>query len=157
VKQHIQNDNIKLKAWDWAPKMIQALWDNVLWLWQYRNDALHENDMNKVDQFKVEALDRDIERLEARHKDLRSKLRPFQEQHMQRVEHVKTLQYNSRKCWASLAKLYLDEAENRIETDTQLMDQYLQGRLGVGYLASIIPCAHEPGIVAPGLFKPSRV
>jgi hypothetical protein len=28
--------------------------------------------------------------------------------------------------------LYLDEAENRIETDTHLLEQYLQGRIGVG-------------------------
>jgi hypothetical protein len=62
-KQHIQNDNIKLKASDWAPKMIQALWDHMLRIWQYRNDALHENDTKKVAQFKVEAMDRDIERL----------------------------------------------------------------------------------------------
>jgi hypothetical protein len=77
-------------------------------------------------------MERDIKRLEVRIEDLRHKLRTFQEEHMQRVEHVKTLQHNNRKCWASLAKLYLDEAENRIETDIQLMDQYLQGRSGVG-------------------------
>jgi phage shock protein A len=81
---------------------------------------------------KVEAMDRDIERLEVRIQDLRHKLRTFQEEHMQQVEHVKTLQHNSRKCWATLAKLYLDEAKNRIEMDIQLMDQYLQGRSGVG-------------------------
>jgi archaellum component FlaC len=79
-----------------------------------------------VAQFKVEAMDRDIERLEARIEDLRHKLRTFQEEHIQRLEDVNTLQHNSRKCWAALAKMYLDEAENRIETDTQLMDQYLQ-------------------------------
>jgi hypothetical protein len=61
VKQHIQNDNIKLKASYWAPKMIQALWDHILWLWKYQNDALHENDTKKVAQFKVESMDRDIE------------------------------------------------------------------------------------------------
>jgi hypothetical protein len=38
----------------------------MLRLWQYRNDALHENDTKKVAQFKVEALDIDIERMEAR-------------------------------------------------------------------------------------------
>jgi hypothetical protein len=120
VKEHIQNDNIKLKASDWSPNTTQALWDHMLRLWKYRNDALHE-----VAQFQVEALDRDIERLEARHEDLRSKLRTFQEQHiMQRVEHyyLKTLQHNSRKCCASLAKLYLDEAEHRIETDIAAPD-----------------------------------
>jgi hypothetical protein len=41
-------------------------------------------------------------------------------------------QHNSRQCWASLAKLYLDEAENRINMDTHLLEQYLQGRFGVG-------------------------
>jgi hypothetical protein len=59
--------------------MIQALWDHMLWLWQYLNDLLHENDIKKVSQFKVEAMDRDIERLEVRIKDLRHKLRAFQE------------------------------------------------------------------------------
>jgi hypothetical protein len=27
----------------------------MLWLWQYWNDALHENDTKKVAQFKLEA------------------------------------------------------------------------------------------------------
>jgi hypothetical protein len=49
-----------------------------------------------------------------------------------RVEHVTTLQHISRKCWGVLAKFYLEEAENRVETDIQLMDQYLQGGSGVG-------------------------
>jgi hypothetical protein len=43
LKQHIHNENIKLKASDWALTMIQALWDHMLRLWQYRTDALHEN------------------------------------------------------------------------------------------------------------------
>jgi hypothetical protein len=51
---------------------------------------------------------------------------------MEKREHIQTLQHNIRKCWASLAKLYLDEAENRIETNTHLLEQYLQGRAAVG-------------------------
>jgi hypothetical protein len=132
VKQHIQNKNIKLQAKEWAPKMILALWDHMLRLWQYRNEALHQDDSTRVAQFKVEALYRDIERLATIHNDLRSKLHDFQERHMERREHIQTLQHNSRKCWASLTKLYLDEAENRIERDTQFLYQYLQGRVGVG-------------------------
>jgi hypothetical protein len=85
-----------------------------------------------VAQFKVEAMDKDIERLEVRIADLIHKLRTFQEEHMQQVEHIKILQHNSRKCWAALTKMYLDETENRIETDIQLMDQYLQRHSGVG-------------------------
>jgi hypothetical protein len=88
--------------------MIQALWDHMLRLWKYRNDALHDNDTKKVEQFKVESMDRDIEHLESRIGDLRHKLRNFQEEHMQRLEHVKTLHHNSIKCWATLAKMYLD-------------------------------------------------
>jgi hypothetical protein len=84
-----------------------------------------------VAQFKEKAMDRDIESLEVRIDDLRLKLRTFQDEHMQRVELIKTLQHNSRKCWAALAKIYLDETANIIETDIQLMDRYLQGRSGV--------------------------
>jgi DNA repair exonuclease SbcCD ATPase subunit len=112
--------------------MIQALWDHMLWLWQYRNDALHINDTTKVAQFIVEAMDRDIELLEVRIEDLRHKLRTFQEEHTKRVEPIKTLQHNIRKCWAALAKMYLNEAKNIIETEIQLIDQYLQGRSGIG-------------------------
>jgi hypothetical protein len=57
MKQHIEHENIKLQAKEWAPKIILALWDHMLRLWQYRNDALHEDDSKRVAQFKVEALD----------------------------------------------------------------------------------------------------
>jgi hypothetical protein len=53
IKQHIHNENIKLKASDWALNMIQALWYHMLRLWQYRNDALHKKDTKKWAQFKV--------------------------------------------------------------------------------------------------------
>jgi hypothetical protein len=47
----------------------------MLQLLPYRNDALHEkNDTKKVAQFKVEALDIYIKRLDARHEYLISKL-----------------------------------------------------------------------------------
>jgi flagellar biosynthesis chaperone FliJ len=65
----------------------------MLRLWQYRNDVLHANDTKKVAQFQVEAMDRYIERLEVLIEHLRHKLRNFQEEHMQRVEHVTTLQH----------------------------------------------------------------
>jgi hypothetical protein len=132
VKIHLEHEHIRLQAKEWAPKMIQALWDHILQLCQDRKNALHEDDITRVAQFKVEALDRDIAQLALRHNNLRSKLYEVQERHMERREHIKTLQHSSRKCWASLAKLYLDEADNIIETDTHLLEQYLQGRVGVG-------------------------
>jgi hypothetical protein len=30
VKQHTQNENIKLRVKEWAPTMILALWDHIL-------------------------------------------------------------------------------------------------------------------------------
>jgi hypothetical protein len=102
VKQHIEHDNIKLQAKEWAPKMILALWDHMLRLRQYQNNALHEDDSKIVAQFKVEALDRDIARLTARHNDLRSKLHEIQERHMERREHIKlynTAAVNSGHHW----------------------------------------------------------
>jgi hypothetical protein len=59
--------------------MMQALWDHMLRLWQYWNDALHEKDTKKVAQFKVEAMDSDIKHLEVRIEDRKHKLRTFQE------------------------------------------------------------------------------
>jgi hypothetical protein len=84
--------------------MILSLWDHMLRLWQYRNNALHEDDSTRVAQFKIEALDGDIVRLAARHDDdLQSKLHEVQESHMERWENIQTLKHNSRQCWASLA------------------------------------------------------
>jgi hypothetical protein len=42
-------------------KMILALWDHMLRLWQYRNEALQEDNSKRVAQFKVKALYLDIE------------------------------------------------------------------------------------------------
>jgi hypothetical protein len=94
-EQHIHNGNIKRQAQEWAPKMILTLWDHMLRLWQYRNGTLHKDDSKRVAQFKVEALDRDIERLAMRRNDLRSKRHDFQERHMKRWEHMTYKHYNT--------------------------------------------------------------
>jgi predicted nucleic acid-binding Zn-ribbon protein len=125
--------------------MILALWDHMLRLWQYQNNDLHEDDSTRIAQFKIEALDREIERFAARHKDLRRKLHEVQEKHMERREHIQTLQHNNHQCWASLAKMYFEEAENRLNTDTR------RSRITSEHTPSRI---HVPGIVPPGLFKP---
>jgi hypothetical protein len=132
MKQHIEHEDIKLQAKESAPKMILALWDHMLRIWQYRNDALQEDNSKRVAQFKLEALDRDIARLAVRDNNLRNKLHEFQERHMERRVHIQRLQHNSRQLWASLGRIYLDEAENRIKRYTHLLDPYLQGRVGVG-------------------------
>jgi hypothetical protein len=43
-----------------------------------------------------------------------------------------TLRYESKKCWATLAKLYLDDAENNIDGGHSDSDQTNGLRTGVG-------------------------
>jgi hypothetical protein len=93
VKIHIEHKNIKLQAKEWAPKIYSPY--GITCLWQYQNNALHEDDSTRVAQFKVEALYRDITRFAVRHNDLRSKLHEVQERHTERQEHIQTLQHNT--------------------------------------------------------------
>jgi hypothetical protein len=72
-----------------------SIYTSGIWEWFHalpKHILQHENDKKKVAQFKVVAMDRDIKRLKVRIEDLRYKLRTFQDEHMQLVEHVKTLQ-----------------------------------------------------------------
>jgi hypothetical protein len=50
-------------------------------------------------------LERDMDKLRARHIELLPKLWDFQKQHFDRRQHIVTLRYESKKCWATLAKL----------------------------------------------------
>jgi hypothetical protein len=49
---------IKLKIQEWAPKLINEMWDHTTRLWHYRNDAVHSRDTKQVAQFKIEELER---------------------------------------------------------------------------------------------------
>jgi hypothetical protein len=55
VKIHIEHENIELQGKEWAPKLILALWDRMLRLWQYQNNALQEDESTQVAHIKVEA------------------------------------------------------------------------------------------------------
>jgi hypothetical protein len=84
-----------------------------------------------VDQFKIDALEREKDRIKNKHEELRHKIHEFQSRHLERLVDIKKLHYNGHKCWAELARLYLDEAENRIIPIEATIEQYFHGRAGV--------------------------
>jgi hypothetical protein len=68
--QHLNAKGIKLKMQEWVQKLINAMWDHTLRLWYYRNDAVHSRDTNQVDKFKIDALEREKDRIKNKHKEL---------------------------------------------------------------------------------------
>jgi hypothetical protein len=132
IAQHMNAKGIKLKMKEWAPKLINALWDHTTRLWHFRNDAVHSRDTNQVAQFKIDALEREKDRIKNKHEALRHKIHEFQSRHLERMVDIEYLHYNGHKCWAELARLYLEEAEKRIIPIETTIERYLHGRTGVG-------------------------
>jgi hypothetical protein len=73
-----------------------------------------------------------MDKLRARHIELLPKLWDFQKQHFDRRQHIVTLRYESDKYWATLAKIYLDDAENNRHGGHSDSDQTNGLRTGVG-------------------------
>jgi hypothetical protein len=101
-------------------------------LWQFRNDVYHQDNEGTIARYKIEALERDMEKVLARHIELLPTLWDFQKQHFDRRQRIVTIRYESKKCWATLAKLYLDDAENNREGGHSDIDQTNILRTGVG-------------------------
>jgi hypothetical protein len=85
-----------------------------------------------IARYKIEALERDMEKLWARHIELLPKLRDFKKKHFDRRQRIVNLRYESKKCWATLAKLYLEDAENNRDSGHSESDQTAGWRTGVG-------------------------
>jgi hypothetical protein len=126
--QHLNAKGIKLRV----PKLINAMWDQITRLWHYCNDAVHSRDTMQVAQFKIDALDREKERIKNKHEELPHKLHESQSRHLERLADIEQLHYNGQKCWAELARLYLYEAENGTIPIEATIEHYLHGRAGVG-------------------------
>jgi hypothetical protein len=101
-------------------------------LWKFRNDVYHQDNEGTIAIYKLEALERDMEKLWAIHIELLPKLWDFQKQHFDRRQRILNLRYESKKCWATLAKLYLDDAENNRDGSNSESDQTDGWRTGVG-------------------------
>jgi hypothetical protein len=73
-----------------------------------------------------------MEKLWTRHTELLPKLWVFQKQHFDRQQRIADLRYESKKCWATLAKLYLDDAKTNILGNHSDTEQNIGWRTGVG-------------------------
>jgi hypothetical protein len=68
------------KSKDWSEKFIGGLWEHLRRLWQFRSDIYHQDNVGTIVRYKLEAIEREIEKLWARHIELLTKLRYFQNQ-----------------------------------------------------------------------------
>jgi hypothetical protein len=132
VRHNEENSNGHGKSQDWSAKFIKGPWEHLKRLWQFRNDIYHQDNEGTIARYKLEALERDTEKLWARHIELLPKLWDFQKQHFDRRQRIVNLQYESKKCWATLAKLYLDDAENKRDGSNSESHQTDGWRTGVG-------------------------
>jgi hypothetical protein len=123
VRHNKENSNGHGKSQDWSVKFIGGLWEHLKRLWQFRNDIYHQDNEGMIARYKLEALERDMEKLWARHIELLPKLWDFQKQHFDRRQRIVDLRYESKKCWATLAKLYLDDTENNRHGSNSEIDQ----------------------------------
>jgi hypothetical protein len=59
--QHMNAKEVKLKMQEWAPKLINAMWDHTTRLWHYHNDAIHSRYTKQVAQLNIDTLEREHE------------------------------------------------------------------------------------------------
>jgi hypothetical protein len=107
---HIRSKKLDLRAQEWGPKLITALWDHSIRIFNFRNEAFHGDANTQVKRYKLEELEREKARLRDRHTELQPILHRFQQKHFEYPDTVNNLRYDSKKCWTALAKLFLDEA-----------------------------------------------
>jgi hypothetical protein len=123
---HIRSKKLDLRAQEWVPKFITALWDNSLQIWQFRNDAFHGDANAQFKRYKLEELEREKTHTRTRYIELQSLLHRFQQKHFESPDTVNNLRYDSQKCWTALARLFLDEAASRSpSTDNELLPRHL--------------------------------
>jgi hypothetical protein len=99
---------------------------------EFRNDIYHQDNEGTIARYKLESLERDMDNLWTRHTELLPKLWDFQKQHFDRRQRIADLRYESKKYWATLTRLYLDDAENNRSGSHSEIEQSNRWRTGVG-------------------------
>jgi hypothetical protein len=130
---HVRSNKLDLRAQEWGPKFITALWEQSLQIWHFRNDAFHGDANAQVKRYKLEELEQEKTQTRTRYIELQSLLHQFQQKNFESPDTVNNLRYDSQKCWTALAKLFLDEAASiSPSNDTDLLPHYLTTRAGIG-------------------------
>jgi hypothetical protein len=119
-------ERLDLRAQEWSPKFVTAMWDYSLRIWQVSNDAFHADTNEQVKCYKLEELERGETRLRSRLTELKPLLHLFQQKHFDSPYTVNGLRYDSQNCWIALTVLFLDEAESiNPSPDNDLIPRYL--------------------------------
>jgi hypothetical protein len=133
VTAHARSKKLDLRAKEWGPKFITALWDHSLRIWKFCNDAFHGDSNAQVIRYKLEELEREKTQTPTRYIELQSLLHRFQQKHFESPDTVNNLRYDSQKCWTALTKLVLHKAASRSPSnDTNLLPRYLTTQAGIG-------------------------
>jgi hypothetical protein len=132
VHYNEEHSNCHCKSNDWSAKFTGGLWDHLKRMWKFWNDIYHQDNKRNIAQYKLEALERYMEKKWARHTELLPKLNDFQKQHFDQRQRIADLRYKSKKCWEILATRYLHDAETNRTGFTSDVKRILGWKTGVG-------------------------
>jgi hypothetical protein len=113
-------------------KVIGALWEHTQRVWKFRDSIYHADQTGKIVRYKREEQQRRMDKIWARYLELQGRLRQHQLIHFDNREQKDNLRYDSQRCWASLAEMYLQEADSLPLAEQNELAQYLVARQGVG-------------------------
>jgi hypothetical protein len=71
---HVRSKKVYLRAQEWGPNFVTAMWDYSLRIWKFRNGAFHGDANTQVKHYKLEELEREKARLSNRHTELQPTL-----------------------------------------------------------------------------------
>jgi hypothetical protein len=97
VAAHLKATKSQLKADKWAAKFVAALCEYTLWIWQYRNGAIHAENVTQTKRYKLEALGRNKSHLQERFTSLQDRLHDYQATHFAQLERIDDLSYDSQR------------------------------------------------------------
>jgi hypothetical protein len=137
IRQHLASSNIKKDYQEWATKLILALGDHIYRVWTFRNTVHREDNQGRVARYKEEALERRMDIIWSKQDGLRERLHKFQRTHFNDREKITKLRYESKRCWANLAELYLEEASLTIRTEIFTIRGLSGSRLRIGWLGNV--------------------
>jgi hypothetical protein len=89
VRHNEENSNGHRKSQDCVAKFIGGLWEHLKRLWQFINDIYHQDNEGSITRYKLESLERGMEKIWARHIELLPKLWDFQKEHFDRQQQKK--------------------------------------------------------------------
>jgi hypothetical protein len=110
MDHHFESTGITLTDQECITKLIMSLWEHMDRLWTYRNNRYHENTIQQVANYKMEALDRNYDKILEKHSGLNERLHTFQLKHFENRQQIGNLNYESKRCWINLAEQYVNKA-----------------------------------------------